>query len=155
MVHASRKQLTRIARQKIEVAQLIGDGSVPCTRPQVASYLVHVALECVLKARILLINKSEDTYQLLTRTPADTVESLFRGKSGHDLGALAAKSGLERLLAADQNEAILRGTAWLRLIGANRPYSIRYGAESLAGADATAEVDVAVRVFSIVERSLV
>src|SRR5262245_31927737 len=88
--------LQKAARMRADVAQSLlpqsgGD-------PQVASYLIHVALECALKARLLRAAGMNTLHELANTMKGDDLRELFFGRTGHQLTRLAAKAGLQRLL---------------------------------------------------------
>jgi hypothetical protein len=94
-----------------------------------AAYLGHVALECAFKARLLWrynVASAED----LKRKLRDVHETLFRGRSGHDLGALAKELRLPKLLATE-GKSWNDDSCWKRISHAERAYTLRYGAGSM------------------------
>lgn len=141
MVNATRVQLEKAARQRIEAAGVLCP-STGLSRPAVAAYLAHVGLECLLKAWLLLKNKAADTYALQKRIPESEVEILFSAK-GHNLGMLAKKVSLDRHLIAQDEEHVLESKGWKRLVGGQRPYDVRYGTVTVSSTHAREEVETA------------
>jgi hypothetical protein len=142
-----RKQFQVAGRMRINVASDVVGGKGE--RPQVAAYLVHVGLECWLKARIMDMLGIETLSDLKKKRPR-VADRLFAGVSGHDLDELAKQAALPRLLAA-KGAADVIGDVWLRMCGTERPYSLRYGAASVDRKQAEAELKVAQRVQDVLE----
>jgi hypothetical protein len=94
-----------------------------------AAYLGHVALECAFKARLLWrynVASAED----LKRKQPGVHEALFRGRTGHDLGALAKELRLPKLLATE-GKPWNDDSCWKRISHSERAYALRYGAGSM------------------------
>lgn len=120
-------------------------------RPQVACYLIHVATECVLKARILATAGTPRLELLRQRMPEKRFAEFFEGSSGHRLGALANYVGIARFAAAEgKPEAVPTGQVWSRMCSADRPYSLRYGVEEVSRDQALAEIDLAQKLASLI-----
>lgn len=64
-------------------------------RSQLAAYVNHVGIECLLKARILSQAGVESVATLRSRWNPEDVDSVFSGKSGHELRRLADKAKLK------------------------------------------------------------
>lgn len=112
-------------------------------KPQAAAYVLHVAVECALKVRLLSSNRQRSLAGLRTVMRDEAFSTLFFGKSGHDLSELARIVALERLLRAARNHQLLRRAAWRRMSASDRPYSLRYGVERIARDQALEELEVA------------
>jgi hypothetical protein len=97
--------------------------------PNSAAYLGHVALECAFKARLLWrfnVPSAED----LRRNQPGVYDKLFRGRTGHDLGALAAELRLPNLLATE-GKPWKDDSCWKNISHSDRAYTLRYGAGSM------------------------
>jgi hypothetical protein len=114
-------------------------GPVPALASASASYLVHVALECALKARILEKGGC-DSVEELTKKHPKVYGPLFTTKQGHDLDKLAKDLGVDRLLAT-LGKGWREDECWKRLSSSNRPYSLRYGTEDLDDAAVAEDVE--------------
>jgi len=125
-------------------------------RVQLGCYLVHVGLECLLKARFLACARARDLAAVERRLPRDDFEGLFRGKSGHNLQVLAEKASLRRFLEGQPQPAgtLLTSTAWRRLCGADRPYSVRYHWERIADREALEELTLGRELEKLIGRDL-
>ena len=122
---------------------------------QVSCYLVHVALECILKPRILSKARTNTIDALRRVMPAADFDALFFGRSGHALNGLAFHAALDRLLVRPGKRELLRGSGWTRMCGQDRPYSLRYGAESgLSRTEAEAELALGQAIHAEVEATL-
>lgn len=132
MVDPSDKQLSTAARQRLDAArQVIDIAQAP--KPQDACYLVHVAIECALKWRILqLYPGARRISQLKPLLGDDLYQQLFASKEGHNLSLLIEKSAVKRLLQAKRQEVLLAGPVWSKMCGRDRPYSLRYGTETVS-----------------------
>jgi hypothetical protein len=117
--------------------------------PVPAVYLCHVALECALKLRILVKNNATHVEDLKRFLQKEDFESLFYGKSGHDLHHLERTAGLRRYLVASGRESLLEDGGWAKMGGA-RPYSLRYGVENVQADEAAEQVRFAVKLTDIV-----
>ncbi len=152
MIDATRTQLAKAGRQRIEAANhlcpLHG-----ASRPGVSAYLAHVGLECLLKAWLLFKNNARDTYQFRSRLPAAEVDEIFSGK-GHDLRVLAEKASLRRHLTAGDEQDLMDRPGWSRLTSTGRPYDVRYGVANVAVAHAREEVEVAMAILQSIEKAL-
>lgn len=98
-------------------------------RLQLAVYVNHIGIECLLKTRILRQANVDSVAVLRGRWNAGNVDELFAGRSGHNLKFLAEKAGLKRVLQVNQTAHLLQQPAWQRLCDVARPYSLRYGQE--------------------------
>lgn len=136
MADPSEQQLFTAARQRLAAArQVIDSASSP--KPQDACYLVHVAIECALKRRILQLNPRAQRISHLKPLLGDNLyQRLFASKEGHNLSLLIEKSSARRLLQAKRQERLLVGSIWTRMCDTERPYSLRYGTESISCSDA-------------------
>jgi len=114
-------------------------------------YLSHVALECALKRRILIKNGAKHVEDLRQYLPPKEFESLFSGAVGHDLHRLERTAALRRYLTALGSESLLDGAGW-RSMGGDRPYSLRYGLESVAAQDAKDQVQFAAELAEFILR---
>lgn len=79
-------------------------------------------------------------------------ETLFTGRSGHNLALLAEKALLKRLLVAENEAELLKQQAWTRLISGPRPYELRYGVATLRAAEAFEEVALGKSLLERIER---
>ncbi len=149
MTDSSRAQLLKASRRWVEAAGALlrMNGG----RPRETAYLVHVGVECALKARILVRARATSVTDLRRLLPEDDWNELFRGSSGHDLGALAKKACLKMLLVNEDRESLLSAAAWARMTSADRPYSLRYGAIVVPLRDATEELEVGGTIVRMVE----
>jgi hypothetical protein len=147
MVNVNRDQLNRSARTKMEAAKALVSGRQ--SHPTPAVYLSHVALECALKRRILIINKAAHVNDLKRYLRQDDFDKLFSGTTGHNLQRLEGTAGLRRYLTALGDEHILAHRAW-RNMGRERPYSLRYGFETVALHNAKDEVQFAGRLVDLI-----
>ncbi len=140
MVNANRDQLRHSAQTKMGAARaLVGDSG---THPVPAVYLCHVALECALKFRILIMNSARDLEGLRRYLQPHDFDALFSGTTGHNLHRLQETAALRRFLVACDNESLLSGKEWGRM-GGDRPYSLRYGPEPVRANHARSDVRVA------------
>lgn len=115
---------------------------------------MHVALECSLKAYILH-KEGKQTIDLLRRVMRqEEYDELFFGSSGHQLQRLAGTAGLPRLLEAERRAPLLRGQTWANMCRAHRPYSLRYGCETIARNVAAAELRLGQEIVDTIDRSL-
>lgn len=124
-------------------------------RLQVASYLVHIAVECVFKARLLTMRRATRMQMARTTMSEEEYKSIFESARGHDLRHLSTYVSLGRLLAAENREVLVQTPAWRRMCAPDRPYSLRYGTgPELTQDDILREIDLADEIASIVERNL-
>jgi len=93
------------------------------SHPTPAVYLSHVALECALKRRILIINRAAHVNDLKRLVAQEDFDRLFSGTTGHNLHSLERTAALRRYLTASGNESLLAHRAW-RNMGRERPYSL-------------------------------
>jgi hypothetical protein len=107
--------------------------------PSSAAYLAHVGLECALKARLLWRGGVESAEDLEEKHP-QVHAALFRGRQGHNLGALAKELRLQRLLATE-GKPWKDDSCWKRISHSDRPYALRYGTESMERDVAKEELD--------------
>jgi hypothetical protein len=117
--------------------------------PTPAVYLSHVALECALKRRILIINRAAHVNDLKRYLIREDFDRLFSGTTGHNLHRLEKTAGLRRYLTASGHEALLAHRAWGNM-GRERPYSLRYGFETVTLHNAKEEVQFAGRLVDFV-----
>jgi hypothetical protein len=133
-------------------------------RAQLAAYLVQVGLECWLKARILAMHLGREkvpavrTYRERFGVPDRDGRKrsvLFDSAEGHGLALLARSAELERLLCAHgQPRTLMSDRIWGRMTNGERPYSLRYGAESILPDDARAELGRAQVIENLVARNI-
>ena len=95
-----------------------------------AAYLAHVALECVLKARLLSRNACASAEDLQRKHP-NVYAALFSGKLGHNLQFIADKLRLPELMRVE-GKPWVDDDCWNRIASSKRPYSLRYGAEDVS-----------------------
>jgi len=147
MVNANRDQLCHSARTKIDAANALVSGGQ--SHPTPAVYLAHVALECALKRRILIKNKAVHVNDLKRYLSQGDFDRLFSGTTGHNLDCLERTAGLRRYLTASGNESLLKHRAW-RKMGGERPYSLRYGFETIALCNAKEEIRFAGNLVALI-----
>lgn len=110
----------------------------PALAPASAVYLAHVALECALKAQLLSRGGCATTDDLAKKLPK-VHSTLFRSARGHDLGALACQLGLKGFVETF-GKTWVDDECWKRMASSDRPYSLRYGAETISRSTAEDEV---------------
>ncbi len=154
MLNVRLEQLRLAARVRSRAAGEVLATQPTDGRPQRACYLMHVALECSLKARILYIAGTATLEQLRRVVPEEDFRPLFEGRSGHLLGTLAERVTLRRLLEAEQKVHLLQRRPWTAMCGADRPYSLRYGCEGLSRERAEDELATGAAIVDIIDRSL-
>jgi hypothetical protein len=147
MEYANREQLRHSAQTKKDAASALANGSHP--HPVPAVYLSHVALECALKRRILIKNKATHIGELKRYLPEREFESLFSGATGHDLHRLEQTAALRRYLTASGNESLLNDAVW-HSMGGQRPYSLRYGLETVTAQSAKDQVQFAAKLAELI-----
>ena len=124
------------------------DEEVPIEKARsTAVYLAHVATECVIKARFLHNGGFNTTVELENAQPR-VHKALFKTANGHNLRNLAEKLGLDALMTAE-DETWPNDDCWTQLCKAERPYSLRYGAEALQHQEAEAQVVRAKKIFNV------
>ena len=143
-----RGQLAQASRTRAEAAKHLLNKS-----QQIAAYLGHVSLECALKARILRQANVDTRSDLEKRLGPEYVNKLFSSKQGHALDFLSAQASLSRLLEVEHKPRLLESAEWKRMIDPNRPYSLRYGTESLSQEHARREVEIADEIGELIRRS--
>jgi hypothetical protein len=74
--------------------------------------------------------------------------ALFNGTTGHNLHFLSDTASLRRYLAASGNEALLETEEWDQMAG-GRPFSIRYGAETVPAEQARNQVTFATKLVNL------
>jgi hypothetical protein len=147
MVDVNREQLRHSAQTKKDAANaLVSDNP---SHPVPAVYLSHVALECALKRRILIKNNANHTGELRRYLPDGEFEALFSGSAGHDLHRLERTAALRRYLTASGNESLLDDRGWHNM-GGQRPYSLRYGIETMTARNARDEVQFATKLAELI-----
>jgi hypothetical protein len=139
-VNANRDQLRHSARTKKDAAKALLKDKQP--HPVPAVYLSHVALECALKRRILIKNGATHIDDLRRYLPQEDFTALFSGATGHDLHRLEQTAGLRSYLAAHGRDSLLADEQW-RKMGGQRPYSLRYGSETVTAHEAREQVQFA------------
>jgi hypothetical protein len=152
MINANRKQFEHSAQTKRDAAHHLICGT--SKHPAPALYLSHVSLECALKLRILKTNGAIHINDLKKLLPEKTFEGLFNGATGHDLHHLAKTASIDRMLVATGNEALLEQPEW-RAMSGDRPYSLRYGTETVSAASARHQIDLAVRIADLILKGAV
>ncbi|HOW51400.1 MAG TPA: hypothetical protein PLV42_05065 [bacterium] len=111
-----------------------------------STYLAHLALECAIKARLLHkqgVNSVDD----LEKKHPKIHTALFRGKKGHDIQKLSTDVDLQGILK-NEGRPLQKDACWTRIISSTRPYSLRYGTETLQRAEASEEIS---RISGILE----
>lgn len=138
---STRLQYYRAAQDHLGAASQLLDAAAQ-TRPQVACYLVQVGLECAFKARLL--QEAEALRRPLEDflTPKEVYE-FFRTSKGHNLSLLSQQVALRRALTSTGGLVLLSEPQWTRICQEGRPYSLRYGQETVTKEDAQSAVDFA------------
>lgn len=126
---------------------------IPALALASACYLVHVAVECGIKARILARGGYADVDELKRKQPK-VYNPLFVTKQGHDLAKLAEELGLHRLMAT-MGKGLRQDDCWQRLTSPVRPYSLRYGAEAIDDTMASKEVERCAELLAVLLSGLV
>lgn len=147
MVNANRNHFRHSARTKREAATALISGA-RC-HPVPALYLSHVALECALKHRILVKNGATHVDDLKRKMTDEAFKALFSGAKGHDLHHLERTSALRRYLASIGQESLLDATEW-RDMGGQRPYSLRYGTETVTAREAESQIKFAATLADLI-----
>ena len=115
------------------------------------AYLSSISVECSLKSLILKASKVSDT-DVLKKRHLRLYESLFQSKNGHSIDKLAIASRLSAYLG---NEAPQKNdSVWVRMCSSERPYSLRYGSESLTRQEANAELILAKKLHESISNLL-
>jgi hypothetical protein len=146
-------------RGHLHAARAILDAAKSASRPNPAlalasaCYLVQVALECGLKARILEKGGCSTVAELKRKQPK-VYDPLFVTKQGHDLDKLAKQLGLDRLMAT-MGKGWREDACWQRLTSSERPFSLRYGTEDVDDAAATEEIERCDELLSVLLSGLV
>ena len=107
--------------------------------PRSAAYLAHVAAECAIKRRILASHRKTRAKDV-EKALGDNFRAVFASKDGHDLRLLANHASLRGLLEVEKQTSLLDGDTWKRMIQPARPYSLRYGTETLGAQQAKGEL---------------
>jgi len=127
VVNARIQDLSYSGAQCVQAArQLLGSSA---GQPQLACYLLHVALECLLKVRIMRIRGTVTLEALRKAIREEDFDRLFSGREGHRLDLLAENASLKRVLTSNRAQNLLDGPTWARMCSGLRPYSLRYGVE--------------------------
>jgi hypothetical protein len=147
MAYPNREHLRQSAQTKKDAAKALVSGNR--LHPAPAVYLSHVALECALKRRILIIGKATHVGQLKDYLSPAEFETLFSSAAGHDLHRLERTAALRRYLTASGNESLLSDRRW-HSMGGERPYSLRYGLEPISTQDAKDQVQFAANLAELV-----
>lgn len=108
-------------------------------RPGTAAYLAHVALECVLKARLLYRGGCASAEDLKRKNPK-VHDKWFGGKHGHNLRLLAEHLRLPGLMQTE-GRPWCDDRCWGRIASDERPYALRYGAEDVTVSHVRQELD--------------
>jgi len=134
-----KKHLEKAARERTRTArELLGPTGNKA--PLTACYLMHTGMQCALKFRLLIQYGVTTTQKLRSRLPPEVFERLFQSRHGHDLMTLSDYAKLRRLLDARQMRSLIQGRVWKRMAEPSRPYSLRYGVESVPVGNAQDEV---------------
>jgi HEPN domain-containing protein len=129
-----------------------GNNTGPALTSVSATYLAHVALECLLKANLLRRGGFENVAKLRKSLPR-VYENLFRGVAGHSIKQLADELRLHHVLVG-QDDSLTNDACWARVCSSERPYSLRYGAEELTVKEATEDVNRAEQIARTLLRDL-
>ena len=116
----------------------------PMLMPLSAAYLAHVALECIMKARLLYRNGCASTEDLQRKYPK-VYAALFQGKRGHDLDFLSESLRLPELMKLE-GKTWVDDDCWKRIASTERPYSLRYGAEDVEASKVEQELQRAAEI---------
>lgn len=148
--HATWEQLKSAATKRLQGAKRLLETSPV---PQLVVYLLHVALECALKARIVRRAGCRSVHDLREKKlmPEHDFARIFRGTDGHRLGELSKIAQLAQLLAA--NDVEVENAVWQRMCHDLRPYSARYGSENPSVAIAKAEFTVGETLVTLLEEN--
>jgi hypothetical protein len=76
-------------------------------------------------------------------------DRLFSGTTGHNLHSLERTAALRSYLTASGNESLLAHRAWCNM-GRERPYSLRYGFETVTLHNAKEEVQFAGKLVDLI-----
>ena len=127
------------ARNTFHGAKKLQDDS----KPVPAAYLTQVAMECAFKARLLALFGCSRVSEFKDKQPV-LWKKFFAGKTGHSLSELALVTDVERLCKTARMENPLAGNTWARMASSDpeRPYSLRYGWESISDSQALEELNV-------------
>ena len=147
MLNVNRKQLRHSAETKKNAASRLLEGGAAHAAPAV--YLCHVAIECALKLRILTRASAEHVEMLQKSLPDSVFRSLINGKTGHDLSHLEKTACLRRALEAEGKEALLESKEWNEMQG-GRPFSLRYGYETISADHASRHVEFTAKLVGII-----
>lgn len=98
------------------------------SRSHLAGYLGHVALECYLKAWIL-VSFGGNQAKFKTSHP-ELYRKYFGSSEGHDLSKLIDDAAIRRKVSSTGMANPCTGPVWSRMIHGGRPYSLRYREES-------------------------
>jgi hypothetical protein len=149
MTNTHRNEFERSARTKLAAAEQLV--AAKGRHPGPAAYLIHVVLECALKVRILVTQNAKRTEELRNSCGIDeaTFAGLFSGRTGHDLHHLANVARLNRFLVAKDRGSLLDSDEWKAMAG-DRPYSLRYGTESVSDPEARKQVELARQLTSLI-----
>lgn len=141
----------RVGREHLNGARAVlnasSEGQASECAPVTAGYLVHVALECSIKARLLYRAGCNSTDEL-KRKYAAVHDKLFQSKSGHDIEKLASQVRLEELLMLE-GKRLPPSETWNRMKASHRPYSLRYGAERPDHPEVLQEIDEASKLVDV------
>lgn len=128
------------ARNTYHGAKKLQDDS----KPVPAAYLTQVAMECAFKARLLTLYNCARVTEFKDKQPV-LWDKFFTGAGGHDLGELVKGTDMGRFFAARKEASLFNGPVWNRMKSQSpdkRPYSLRYGWESLSDSQALEELNV-------------
>jgi hypothetical protein len=124
-----------------------GKATEPALVPASAAYLAHVSIECAIKARLLARGGFASAEDLENKQP-QVYSKLFKGKSGHDLSALAGQLRLKNLVE-NNGKSWADDACWRRMASSARPYSLRYGMEPIERPAAEQEVQRATELLGV------
>lgn len=147
MTNTNHKQFRHSAQTKKDAACHLVNGNHK--HPAPAVYLSHVTLECVFKLRILRKYRATHIDDLKRLLPESSFKALFNGATGHNLHHLAKTASIDRFLEAGGNQSLLNQGEWTEMAG-ERPYSLRYGTESISDAGARRQVHFAAKLTDLI-----
>ncbi len=147
------EQFRRAGYSHLKAAELIldsletGSAGTPAQVPASAAYLVHVALECGIKARLLFRGGFTSTDALAAKLP-HVHKTLFSSRKGHDLTALSQQVRLQEFVATN-GRSWRNDSCWNRITSPQRPYSLRYASEQVDRNAAREEVQRASELLGV------
>lgn len=100
------------------------------SRSHLAGYLGHVALECYLKAWILVpFGGCQEKFKSAHPVP---YRKYFGSSDGHDLSKLITDAAIARKISSVGTANPCSGAVWARMTHGARPYSLRYREEAVS-----------------------